>query len=81
LILRRPNQVGSKSGSSQLRPNSIEGRAVEAIIGLILGMLLGIIGRELWPRWRELLITALLLLIWTPIVWFMLALFLRMPQG
>ncbi len=54
---------------------------MEAIIGLILGMLLGIIGRELWPRWRELLITALLLLIWTPIVWFMLALFLRMPQG
>ncbi|MBH5372806.1 hypothetical protein [Bradyrhizobium glycinis] len=41
---------------------------MEALIGLILGMLLGIIGCELWPRRRELLMAAALLLIWTPIV-------------
>ncbi|WP_426608903.1 hypothetical protein [Bradyrhizobium sp. McL0616] len=36
-----------------------------ALIGIVLGMLLGIIGRELWPRRRELLMAALLLLVWT----------------
>ncbi|WP_177248155.1 hypothetical protein [Bradyrhizobium sp. Ghvi] len=34
-------------------------------------MLLGIIVRELWPRRRELLLAALLLLIWRAIVSFM----------
>jgi hypothetical protein len=52
-----------------------------ALIGLILGMLLGIIGRELWPRRRELLMAALLLLIWTPIVWFMVEMFFRKPKN
>ena len=51
------------------------------LVGLILGMALGIIGRELWPRWRELLMAAVLLLVWTPIVWFMVEIFLRMPPG
>lgn len=52
-----------------------------ALIGLVLGMLLGVIARELWPRWRESLMAALLLLIWTPIIWFMVEMFLRMPRG
>lgn len=52
-----------------------------ALIGLILGMMLGIVGRELWPRRRELLMAALLLLVWAPIVRFMVELFLRMPKG
>jgi hypothetical protein len=54
---------------------------VEALISLLLGVLLGILGRELWPRWRELLMAAVLLLIWTPIVWFMVEVFLRIPRG
>ena len=44
-------------------------------------MLLGIIVRELWPRRREILLAAMLLLIWTPIVWFMVELWLLMPKG
>jgi hypothetical protein len=52
-----------------------------ALIGLMLGMVLGIIGCEIWPHRRELLMAALLLLIWTPIIWFMVEPFLRMPRG
>jgi hypothetical protein len=52
-----------------------------ALIALVLGIVLGIIGRELWPRRRELLLAALLMLIWTPIVWFTVVLFLKMPKG
>jgi hypothetical protein len=52
-----------------------------ALIGIILGMMLGILGRELWPRRREVLLTLLLLLVWTPIVWFMVELWLGMPRG
>ncbi|MGY4626821.1 hypothetical protein [Bradyrhizobium sp. USDA 4486] len=52
-----------------------------ALIGLMFGMLLGIIGRELWPRRRELLMAAALLLVSTPIVWFMVEVWLRMPKG
>jgi hypothetical protein len=44
-------------------------------------MVLGIIAREMWPRRQELLMGALLLLICTPIVWFMVEMFLRMPKG
>ncbi|WP_426615391.1 hypothetical protein [Bradyrhizobium sp. McL0616] len=54
---------------------------MEALVGLIVGMALGIIGRELWPRRRELLMAAVLLLIWTPVVWFIVELWLRMPKG
>jgi hypothetical protein len=32
------------------------------IIGLILGMVLGIIGREMWPRRREVIMAVILLL-------------------
>ena len=49
-----------------------------ALLGIIIGILL--IGRELWPQRRELLMAALLLLIWMPIVWFMVELFVRMPR-
>jgi hypothetical protein len=52
-----------------------------AFIGLILSMLLGIIVRELWPRRRELLMAALLLLIWIADRWFMVEVFLRMPKN
>src|SRR5206468_9696878 len=61
--------------------NDAYGAVVTALVGLIVGMLLGIIGRELWPRRGELLMAALLPLIWTPIVWFMVELFLRMCRG
>ncbi|MGY3233332.1 multisubunit Na+/H+ antiporter MnhE subunit [Bradyrhizobium sp. USDA 4472] len=52
-----------------------------ALIGLILGMLLGIVIRELWPRRRELLMAALLLLAFAPILWFMVQMWLHMPRG
>lgn len=59
-----------------------------ALIGLFIGMSLGILVRELWARRsylqglaRTVAMAVVLIVVFAPVVWFMVELFLRLPKG
>ena len=59
-----------------------------ALIGLVIGMTVGIVCRELWARRaqargvvRTVLMALALLLVWAPILWLIVTIFLKPPPG
>ena len=59
-----------------------------ALIGLMLGMAIGVAVRELWSRRnkakghaRTALMALGLLIVWVPILWLMVSIFLKRPPG
>ncbi len=59
-----------------------------ALVELVLGMLLGIACRELWARRdklkgiaRTLLMSLVLIVVWAPLLWLIVTIFLKRPPG